>query len=76
MGAAAMPGNQGRAPAITDWARWLAVLDQYRVEYLILDPRHDGALLAAASRHPAWTVDYDDGESVLLARSSPAALPT
>lgn len=58
-----------------DCARWLAVLDEYRVQYLILDAEHDRTLLGAAGRHPAWTVDYDDGESVLLARASAAATP-
>lgn len=75
MGATAMLGDQSRVPAVDDCARWLAALDKYRVQYLILDAGLDGALLEAAGRHAAWTVDYDDGESVLLARSSAAAIP-
>jgi len=65
----AMMGTETRAPAA---ARWLAVLDRARVRFLILDATRDRALLDAARADPAWTVDYDDGESVLLARSAPA----
>jgi len=64
-----MIGIDVREPAV---ARWLAVLDSARVRFLILDVAKDRALLEAARADPAWTVDFDDGESVLLARSVPA----
>jgi hypothetical protein len=70
-----MIGTESRAPAADECARWLAALDTYRVQYLILDAKHDRALLEAAGRHSAWTLDCEDGESVLLTRSSAAPMP-
>ena len=64
-----MKGTKTDAPAADGSARWLALLDSYQVQYLILNAGQDRALLQAAGRHPAWKVDYDDGESVLLARA-------
>ncbi len=70
-----MKGTKTHAPAAGGSARWLTLLDTYQVQYLILDARHDRALLQAAGRHPAWKVDYDDGESVLLARALAPPIP-
>ena len=47
---------------------WLAVLDRYRVQYLILNKERDGSLLSLVSARPGWTVDYEDGTSVLFTR--------
>ncbi len=59
-----------RAPAVERCAHWLAILDTYQVQFLLLDAERDRTLLDAARKHPAWTVDYDDGDTVLLARPS------
>ena len=48
---------------------WVAMLDAYDVQFLVVDARRDGELLQAARRHPEWTVDLEDGESVLFTRA-------
>jgi hypothetical protein len=47
---------------------WLAILDAYGAQFLVLDALTDRRLLQLAQSHPHWTVDCTDGESVLLAR--------
>lgn len=64
-----MTQTASRAQAADGCARWLADLDTYQVRFLILDAQLDRALLDAARGHLGWAVDYDDGDSVLLARS-------
>jgi hypothetical protein len=49
--------------------RWLAVLDRYDVQYLILDKERDGKLLSLVRARPGWTVDLEDEASVLFCRS-------
>jgi hypothetical protein len=48
--------------------RWLAALDTHGVRFLILDACHDRALLEAVRTHPAWTLEFGDGETFLFAR--------
>lgn len=67
--------SDSRAPAGEGGAHWLAILDTYQVQFLILDAEQDLALLDAARQHPAWTVDYEDGDTVLLAHPSPQGAP-
>ena len=71
-----MMRTEASVPAAGRSARWLASLDAFQVQFLILDAQRDRALLDAARAHPAWMVDYEDGDSVLLARSAaPAVSP-
>jgi hypothetical protein len=67
--------TNSRAPAVDREAHWLAILDTYQVQFLILDAQQDRALLDAARRHPAWTVDYDDGDTVLLTHPPYRSVP-
>jgi hypothetical protein len=48
---------------------WLAVLDRYGVQYLILDKERDGELLSLVRARPGWTVGFEDEASVLYSRS-------
>jgi hypothetical protein len=48
---------------------WLALLDQHRVQYLILNKEHDGNLLSLVRARPGWSVDFEDGASVLFSRN-------
>ena len=50
---------------------WLAVLDQHRVQYLILNKERDGKLLSLVRARPGWSVDFEDRTSVLFTRSLP-----
>jgi hypothetical protein len=48
--------------------RWLAALDTYSVQFLILDKQRDEPLLQIVRSRPGWTVDFEDRESVLFTR--------
>lgn len=48
---------------------WLAALDTYGVQLLILDKERDATLLQLVRSRPGWTVDFEDNESVLFTRS-------
>jgi hypothetical protein len=48
---------------------WLAILDQYRVQYMILDKELDSKLISLVQSQPGWTVDFSDKASMLLSRS-------
>jgi hypothetical protein len=48
---------------------WLAVLDGYRVQFLILDKELDGTLMSLVRSQPGWTVDFENEVSVLFSRS-------
>jgi hypothetical protein len=47
---------------------WLAVLDRYRVQHLILDKERDDRLLSLVRSRPGWAVDFEDEASVLFIR--------
>ena len=48
---------------------WQADLDMYGVQYLILDTEHDHELLRMVQCNPRWTVDFQEGNSMLFART-------
>jgi hypothetical protein len=52
---------------------WLAVLDLHRVQYLILNKERDVNLLSLVRARPGWSVDFEDGTSVLFSRSRAGA---
>ncbi len=62
--------SRDQAPTPTDGRLddWLAVLDTYGVQFLILDRQRDRRFLRLARSKPDWIVDFEDRESVLLAR--------
>jgi hypothetical protein len=64
-----MRQNQNFRPGSRRRERWLATLDDYRVQYLVLDAYRDHRLLRAIRSRPEWTIDFEDGASVLLVRS-------
>ena len=45
------------------------MLDKYGVQFLILDIHSDGELLELFQSQPAWRVDFQDEEAVILARA-------
>jgi len=51
------------------YERWLATLDAFGVQFLVLDTERDGGLVQAARSHPEWVVDLEDGGAVLFARA-------
>lgn len=63
---------QERAAAreTTRYERWLADLDAFGVQFLVLDTEHDGGLIQAARSHPGWDIDLEDRGAVLFARAA------
>ena len=64
-----MSQQEGSTQAGDRFDGWLSVLDQHRVQYLILNKERDGNLLTLVRGRPGWSVDFEDGTSVLFARS-------
>jgi hypothetical protein len=48
---------------------WLAVLERYRVQFLVLDKERDGMLMSLVQSQPGWAVDFENEASVLFSRS-------
>jgi hypothetical protein len=51
--------------------RWLATLDAYGVQYLILDTKRDHELVRLVQSNPEWTIDFQEADSILFARTQP-----
>ena len=49
---------------------WPTVFDRYDVQFLALDLNSDGDLLRRFQVEPQWTVEFEDGHSVLFARAA------
>ena len=49
-----------------DWPR---VLDEYGVQFLVLDRHDDSDLLDLFRSQPGWAVDFKDEEAVIFARA-------
>ena len=49
---------------------WLAMLDAFEAQALILDVEGDAGLLQLARSSPAWRLDLDDGRSALFVRAA------
>jgi hypothetical protein len=49
---------------------WLAVLDAFEVEALILDVGRDAGFLQSVRSCPVWRLDLDDGRSALFVRAA------
>jgi hypothetical protein len=48
---------------------WLGIIEEHGVQFLVLDPYADGELLRLFQSQPDWTVDFEDEETVILART-------
>ena len=51
---------------------WPAVLDEYGVQFLILDRHDDSDLLKLFQSQPGWAVDFEDEEAIIFARADTA----
>ena len=56
-------------------ARWPALLDKYRVFYLVLNKDDHPDLVADVRQTPGWRVDYEDGQAVVFSRA-PVPVPS
>ena len=66
-----MPCDHAEEEAAESADIWLPMLDRHGVQLLVLDPRTDGELVRLVRSRPGWSVDFDDGKAVVLARSEP-----
>ncbi|MEJ2732857.1 MAG: hypothetical protein P8189_04685 [Anaerolineae bacterium] len=49
--------------------QWLAALDVHGVQYLILDTERDSELLGLVQSNLQWTIDFQEGNSMLFTRT-------
>jgi outer membrane biogenesis lipoprotein LolB len=49
--------------------QWLAALDVHGVQYLILDTKRDSELLGLVQSNLQWTIDFQEGNSMLFTRT-------
>ena len=61
--------DPARAPEAGRFDGWLAVLDRYGVQHLILNKERDSKLLSLVRARPGWAMDFEDETSVLFSRS-------
>jgi hypothetical protein len=48
---------------------WLKILEEYGVEFLVLDPHTDSELLGLFRSQPGWAIDFEDREAIIFART-------
>jgi hypothetical protein len=48
--------------------RWLAVLDRYGVQFLVVNKQCDSEMLDVVRSRPGWGTDFEDEESALFSR--------
>jgi hypothetical protein len=58
--------RQACSPSI---GRWPGLLEEFDVQFLMLDKHHDAELLGLLQAHPSWAIDSQDDQSVLLVRT-------
>lgn len=67
-----MPYDHRAVHGVDAGQYWLGMLDEHGVQFLVLNRHSDGELLRLARAHPGWTVDSEDGETMILIRTNPA----
>ncbi len=63
-----MSQDQALALTVRQRDQWLAVLDAYGVQFLVVDKQRDSVLLALVRSQPDWRIDSEDGEAALFTR--------
>lgn len=48
---------------------WLKMLEEYSVQFLVLDPHTDSELLGLFRSQPGWVVDFEDREAIVFSRT-------
>ena len=48
---------------------WLRVLDEHSARFLVLNLRSEGDMVKFFRSQPGWSVDFEDGESIIFARN-------
>jgi hypothetical protein len=55
--------------------QWLAVLDAYAVQFLIVDKQRDRSLLDLIRSRPDWDIDFEDGDAAVFSRVPVSGAP-
>ena len=50
-------------------ANWRRVLDAYQVRFLVLNLQSEDDMVQFFRSQPGWSVDFEDGESIIFART-------
>jgi len=48
--------------------RWLDVLEENHVKFMVLDPIHDSTLIEQLQTHPSWIVEFANEEAIFFVR--------
>jgi hypothetical protein len=48
---------------------WRRVLDAFQVRFLVLNLGSEDAMVRFFRSQPGWSVDFEDGESIIFART-------
>ena len=51
--------------------RWLDVLDENNVNFMVLDPIHDRKLIEQLQTCPVWIIEYATEEAIIFVRQEP-----
>jgi hypothetical protein len=65
--------KQGSVQKVRRYQNWLSILDEFEVQFLLLDTQKDRDLFQMIRERTDWIVDIREGERVLLTR---AQMPT
>jgi len=57
---------EGQSPVSQEWA---TTLDEYGVQFLVLDRNDDTELVSHFRAQPGWRVDFEDHEGMIFARA-------
>jgi hypothetical protein len=60
--------TQTRAPHTDD--DWSRVLEEYDVQFVVLNQSQDGKLVKTLLRQPGWSADFEGDGVVIFARSA------
>jgi hypothetical protein len=69
------PASQASDPRVDQWP---ALLEEFHVQFLILDTDHDAELLELFQARPGWAIGSQDDQSVVLVRRDvrPTVVPS
>jgi hypothetical protein len=56
-------------------ANWRRVLDAHQVRFLVLNLESEDEMVRFFHSQPGWSVDFEDGESIIFARTDAGQVP-
>ena len=65
-----MPAPKSGTQTNGNLKSWLSILDEFDVQFLVLDTHRDRDLCQIVQSQPGWTVDLQVEKKILFARTS------